>query len=417
MSSPLRVLHVIPAIWEGSGGPTRAVIEMSRALRAADPSAHVEIATTDFRLSEEWLARVRARLTPQVPLHVFPESRWLDAGWSFSLARWLWTHVARFDVVHIHALLNSTSAVAARIARLRGVPYVIRPLGTLSPYTFGHRRRLLKRVYHALVDRPVVQRAAAVHFTAPQEATKAGARAPAGTSTVIPIPYELPSSGRPTRRPGMPGVVLFMGRLHPVKGLDLLLAAVADVRSRGIDTTLVVAGDGPAPYTEWVQREVERLGMRQHVEFTGFVEGAAKRALYARADVFALPSRQENFGVAIVEALAEGLPVVISREVDIWPDIVRFDSGIVTPCDVAPLSHALGALLTRPERRAAMAASGPRQVAELYAPPVVGAQLHALYARAAGRVLPSARAASDAPPSQAALLDAPAPSTANALAP
>jgi len=387
--SPLRVLHVIPAIWDGSGGPSRAVIEMCRALDAAAPTSVSDIATTSHGLTPEWRKHVRARLPQRTTLHVFDESTWLDAGWSLSLARWLWSNVQQYDVVEVHALFNSTSSIAGRIARRRGVPYVVRPLGTLSPYTFAHRRRWLKRLYFRGVDAPMVRRAAAVHFTAPQEATKAHRRIRVGAAAVIPLPFESTTTAHPHGARGHEGraasEVLFMARLHPVKGLDLLLQAIARLRTSGRDVDLVVAGSGAADYEREVREQVARLDLQPHVRFVGFVGGDEKRALLERADVFALPSRQENFGVAIVEALAAGVPVVVSREVDIWPDIERYGSGAVVATEVEPLSEALAALLTNADRRAACGAQGRRQVAELYSPLAVGTALHALYDRVSGR--------------------------------
>lgn len=410
---PLRVLHVIPSVWDGSGGPTRAVIEMCRALAAAEPTALSDIATTDHGLTAEWRAYVESRLPPTTALHVFPESRWLDPGWSLPLARWVWRHVRAYDVVHVHALLNGTSAAAMLLARRRGVPYVVRPLGTLSRYTFANRRARLKRVYHALVDGPALRACGAVQFTAPQEATKAAGRFPAGREIVIPLPFDVDGEvGRAGRdRPATPGGVpeiLFMARLHPVKGLDVLLPAAARLRAAGTPFRLTIAGAGSPEYERWVRAEVERLGLDDLVELTGHASGEAKRALLARADVFALPSHQENFGVAIVEALAAGLPVVISREVDIWPDVDRYGSGIAVESDPARVADALAALLGDVERRARCGAAGRRQVADLYSPEAVGRGLARVYRELAAGA-PGAPAASARRPAaeRAAIATAP----------
>src|ERR1043165_1168401 len=142
----MRVLHCIPGIWPGSGGPSRAVIGMCRAVASVDPSVVVDIATTDHGLSNESRRQLEGLLPSTSQLHVFPESRWLDPGGSVPMIRWLGRTVAQYDVLHIHALFGSTSSMCARVAMRAGIPYVVHPLGTLSPYTFANRRRLMKRL-------------------------------------------------------------------------------------------------------------------------------------------------------------------------------------------------------------------------------------------------------------------------------
>lgn len=380
--APLRVLHVIPAVWAGSGGPSRAVVEMCTALRDADPTIGVDVATTDFRLTREARREIESRLPPGSRLVVLRASHWLDKGWSVGLARWLWKHAADYDVLHIHALFGSTSAVAAWIARSKSVPYVVRPLGTLSPYTFANRKLRLKRLWFRAIDRANVERASAVHFTAAQEASKAARLGLRMREVVIPLPYTRPVT---TQAPVATPTILFLSRLHPVKGLDLLLPAFARVRSVIPAARLLIGGSGEPAYERWIDTQIGALGIAEAVERHGFVLGVKKEELLRRAAVFVLPSYQENFGVAVVEALAAGLPVIVTRHVDLWPDIEHEGSGVVIESTVDALTGAILALLGDAERRATMGAAAARHVAHRYGPAVVGAELARLYRGAAAR--------------------------------
>lgn len=382
MPAPIRVLHCIPAVWSASGGPTRAVVEMCRAVSDVDPQIVVDIATTDYGVDSAWLTHLQSRLPSRSRLLVFRQSGWLDKGWSIRMAKWLWTAVKSYDVVHTHALFSSNSSACAWIARHRRVPYVMRPLGTLSPYTFSARKRFLKRLYFGMIERRLLNDAFAVHFTADLEERKASRHGLRARPVVIPIPYNgahVPPQARDD------ATVLFLSRIHPVKGLLVLLRAFAQVLAHKSNAKLIIAGAGSKPFEDQVRREVVVLGLSDAVEFLGFVDGEAKSALLSRATIFALPSFQENFGMAIVEALASSIPVVITREVDLWPDVSEFGSGIVIQNDVAELTAALLRLLADPSLRDEMGRNGVRQVRERYSPSVVGEQLANLYRSAAAK--------------------------------
>jgi glycosyltransferase involved in cell wall biosynthesis len=380
-TAPIRVLHCIPSVWPGSGGPTRAVVEMTRAVHATCPSIVVDVASSDHQLTSAWRDHLVERLPESSSLHIFPESKWLDKGASARMARWLRRVVRDYDVVHIHALFNSLSSSSAWISKWAGVPYIIRPLGTLSPYTFRNRRRLMKRAYFRVLDKPAIENAFAIHFTAPQEAEKASRLKLDVHGTVIPIPFR-GEQATPDRRANAPEV-LFLARLHPVKGLDLLLPAFARVQAVLPAAQLVIAGTGTPSYENWLRAEASALGISDNVRFTGFVDGETKRNLLKRAAVMCLPSYQENFGVAVVEGLGAGLPVVITKSVDLWPSVQKFRSGIVTESSVEQLADAILQLLTDERMRAEMGGNGIRQVKELYSYAAVGRQLCSLYTDAA----------------------------------
>jgi glycosyltransferase involved in cell wall biosynthesis len=356
---------------------------MTCATAERDTGARIDIATTDYGLTQEWRAHIQNRLPKETALFVFREGGGLDAGWSWRMVSWLWKHARDYDVIHIHAMFSTMSSAAAFIALREGVPYIIRPLGTLSPYTFENRKPRLKRAYFALIDRNLIQRSFALHFTAKQEAEKAGRFSLKPLRKVIPLPF---ASRVPTVvREAASRDVLFVSRLHPKKGLNLLIPAFGQIAAQYPDSRLVIAGSGEAAFESGLRAAVATSAMAERVTFVGFVEGREKERLLLNAAVFALPSYEENFGIAIAEALAVGLPVVITKGVDIWADVERYRSGFVAESTVEGVANAIDALLSDSSLRAEMGAQGKKQVAELYAPELVGEQLLDLYRSALRR--------------------------------
>jgi glycosyltransferase involved in cell wall biosynthesis len=194
-------------------------------------------------------------------------------------------------------------------------------------------------------------------------------------AVVIPLgidlaPFEyMPKAGRFRRQhPNLADktLILFLSRLHPKKGLDLLLPAFAHLRQRCPDVALILAGSGDPAYEAKLRAQVQALGIEQDVVFTGFVEGEAKKALLADSDLFVLPSYSENFGVVVVEAMAGGLPVIISDQIGLADDIAHDEAGLVVPCRIEPLVEAMQSLIDHPERRRLLAANARHLAQQRY---------------------------------------------------
>lgn len=311
--------------------------------------------------------------TGQAPLDVSLEKPILQDGYqiryfhcspfrrykfSLGLLNWLADNAKDYDLAHIHALFSPVSSAAATIARSKRLPYILRPLGTLDPADL-QKKKQLKQLYAALLERPNLQGAAAIHFTSNQEA-KVSERF--GTTTrdwVIPLGVELPpittqtniraQFGIPQDRP----LILFMSRIDPKKGLDLLLPALEQLIVEGITFHFVLAGTNPQDpsYEQQIQTRIQTSSLAQHVTLTGFVSGSLKTQLLQTADLFVLPSYYENFGIAVAEAMGAGVPVVISDQVHIWQEIERAQAGWICTCDVASLTQQLRTALQQPTER------------------------------------------------------------------
>jgi glycosyltransferase involved in cell wall biosynthesis len=319
-------------------------------------------------------------MIPEAPIYTF---RTYGRGAflaSTDLQSWLRRNGARFDVVHIHGLLNPVSSLAARLCVQRRWPVIIRPFGTLSRYTYAHRRGTLKQLYRWLLDRPNLERVSAVHFTTSIERAESewqkidwGARA-----CVIPPPWiEGSRNGGPRLTPGDSETVLFLSRLHPVKRVELLLDAWPEIRRRRPEAELVIAGDGEPSYVAKLRARAESLG--HSVSFPGHVEGDAKRALLQCARVFALTSQHENFGIAVLEALAAGLPVVISPEVQLSAFVSEHSLGVITEALPSRIAESIVGALDDRVLRERCRKQGPALVSQYFSPRAIGAPLLEMY--------------------------------------
>lgn len=378
----LRVLHVIPSVGPARGGPSEVARILAPSLAAA--GAAVTVATTD----DNGAGRLTLAAEEGVDEHGVSwrqfrrQARFYTL--SLPLGRWLSAHVADYDVVHLHALFSYAPGCAGRAAARAGVPYLVRPLGTLSPYGLA-RRRLLKRASMALVEQPLLRGAAAVHWTSTQERAEAPAFARARPGVVIPNPVARPASDTAGSFLANHGelagrrLVLFLSRIDPKKGLDVLLEAQALLRARQPDAVLVVAGDGAPNLVERLRRDAARLRLDQGVTWVGRLSGPAKWQALAAADVMVLPSRSENFALAVAEAMAVGTPVVVSAGVGLAPEIAQWGAGLVVPVDAAKVADAVAEVLGNPGAATAMGEAGRRLAATQFAPDRVAAALLDLY--------------------------------------
>ncbi|BAU11707.1 group 1 glycosyl transferase [Leptolyngbya sp. NIES-3755] len=346
----MKILQIVPSISLVYGGPSQMVLGLSSAL--AEAGIEVTIATTN---SNGDVGQAPLDVPLGVPIAqngyeilYFRCSPFRRYKFSIDLLHWLANNAQNYDLAHIHALFSPVSSCSAAVARSRQLPYILRPLGTLDPADL-QKKRQLKRLYAAVLERPNLMGSAAVHFTSDQEAKISERFNTATRDLVIPLGVSLPPSDPSSIREkfGIPSdkpILLFMSRIEPKKGLDLLLPALEKLTQ---DFHFVLAGANPQDpiYETAIRDRIQSSPLKDKTSIVGFITGPEKTALLEAADLFVLPSYYENFGIAVAEAMSVGTPVIISDQVHIWQDIERSQSGWICSCNVESLTQTLNEAL------------------------------------------------------------------------
>jgi glycosyltransferase involved in cell wall biosynthesis len=374
----MRILHVTPTYLPARryGGPIYSVHGLCRALARRGHEVHVFTTSVDGPADSPVPLGVPVE-RDGVRVWYFRSPLARRLYWSPGLGRALRAQVASFDVAHVHAMFLWPTLAACRAARAAGVPHVLAPRGMLAEELFRQRGRLRKRLWVALFDRANVERADAVHVTSEAEAIalRQLGLAPAHVE-VVPNGIEPAPAGAGVAR--RDDVVLYLGRLHPIKGLERLVDAVAEVPG----CELWLAGNDEGGHRARLEQLVAAHGLGARVRFLGPVGDEAKHELYRQAAVFVLPSLSESFGNAALEAMAHGCPVVVTPGVGLARPIREAGAGRVCPAE--SLAGALRELLADPARRRAFAERG-LQLVSGYSWDAVAGRVERLYQRIATR--------------------------------
>jgi glycosyltransferase involved in cell wall biosynthesis len=337
----VKLLHVIHSVNPQGGGPIEGIRQLSAALTRAGHA--VDVLSLD------------APESPGVhdfPLPLFPLGTGRPGyGYSAKVLPWLLDHAGGYDFVLVNGLWQYGSFAVWRASRRTRLRYGVFPHGMLDPW-FKRRyplKHLKKLLYWPWAEYRVLRDADAVFFTSDEERLAARdsfrlyrCREEVLGYGIAPPPADLdnPRAVFEQKFPGAPAPkpVLFLGRIHEKKGCDLLLRAlgaiVASPENRAAPLHLVMAGPADDPYGRHMRELTRQLGLNARVTWTGMLSGDLKWGAYRAAGAFILPSHQENFGISVVEALACGLPVLISDKVNIWREISSDQAGLVETDDL-----------------------------------------------------------------------------------
>jgi glycosyltransferase involved in cell wall biosynthesis len=364
-SVPMRILYVLPSLSLKLGGPTQAALNFVINLRSQ--GIDCEIATTN----DDGADLLDVSLSQPVvycgvPVHFFHrDARMKEFIVSISLTKWLWQHIPDYDLIHTHYLFSYAPTVAATMARWYKVPYIMRTIGQLTPWALT-QSRIKKQIYATLIERSNLNKAAAVHCTTSEEAQNVESFGISSLKIVLPLgvtfsPVISQASQQVRELYQIPKdipIVLFLSRLHPKKRPDLLIEAISQLSQEGQAVHLILAGEGDDDYTQYLKNLALSLKLNSQITFAGFVAGADKQILLQGADIFALLSYSENFGIAVAEALAAGLPVLITPDIQIASDIQSSQAGIVVSGELEEIKNALCQLLNSSELRHQLGENG-----------------------------------------------------------
>ncbi len=332
----MRILHTIQSLSPADGGPPQAVRNLMKAYPALGVQAEV------FCMDEpgtEFLKDVNA------PVHALGGRR-SRFGYSADVRQWLETRVKGYDAVVAHGIWSYQNLALRAAAAESRVPYAVFPHGALDPWF--NKQYPLKKWKKQMFWRwqyPVLRDAKAVLFTSETERDLAATSFKPSAWNGMPVPYgamepegdaEKQREAFLERMPRLRGeeggsqpFLLFLARIHEKKGCDLLLEAFARVAQEDAELHLVMAGPDQVGLQVRLQEQAKARGIAERVHWPGMLSGDVKWGALRCCEAFVLPSHQENFGIAVAEALACGRPVLISNQVNIWPDIVEDHAGLV----------------------------------------------------------------------------------------
>lgn len=326
----MRTLQVIPSLDPAYGGPAHAAKEIASLLRARGHEPHI---ATMRQSGAEWLSETGVRHHGFEGLGGY--------GLSVAFPRWLIRNRSHFDAIVVHGLWSfPTPAVRAALTGGGRIPYFVFPHGMLDPWFAGDRRKHAKKIpYWLSIERKVLADASGVLFTCEEECRLARQAFPGYRARETVTGYGIrdprldPDSQiekfRSEYAVGPGRMVLYLSRLHPKKAPEVALRAFSVAIAADPELRLVVAGAGEPKYIETLKRHAAGLGVSDRITWTGLLTGDAKWGAMQAAELFVLPSQQENFGLVLAEALACGTPVVTTRGVNIWSEIEVGGGGLI----------------------------------------------------------------------------------------
>lgn len=369
----MRILHVIPSYQPARryGGPVFATHALCAAL--ARQGCDVTVFTTNVDGPGESPVAVGVPVVMDSVNVWYFDSPWLRRlYYAPAMARALAENCSGFDILHLHSVFLWPTWAAARAARRCGVPYLLAPRGMLVRDLIARKSRWAKRAWIELIERRNLEAAAGIHVTSQVEAVElrrhgfvlpplhevpngVGGEEQNGSDEALPATVVAAlNSGRP--------VILSLGRINWKKGLDRLIPALAQIP----DAQLLIVGNDEEGYTPSLLELAKRERVFERVVFAGPVFGKAKTELYRRATVFALASYSENFGNVILEAMAEGCPVVVTPEVGASAIVEELGGGVVVGGDPQQFARAVRHLLADEQLRADMGRRGREGVRARY---------------------------------------------------
>jgi glycosyltransferase involved in cell wall biosynthesis len=390
----MKILIAIPSLGAVYGGPSKSVVELAEAL--VNQGASVDIVTTNANGLEDLDVPLQTWIsTSSYRIQYFP---YLNLGYSklnigltqwlisFSLTRWLFQQVPNYDLVHTNAIFSYPILPAHWACSYHRVPYVMTPHGMLDAWALAFKANK-KRIYFSILERPALRRASMLQMLTHSEAQSVRELkldvplciVPNGVRqeefVVLPDPelfyQEFPNTRGKT-------LILFLGRIDPKKGLDLLATAFSSVNTKLSNVHLIVAGPDNIGFLPTAQSYFAEAGCLEHVTFTGLLTGLLKYAALAAASIYVAPSYSEGFSMSVLEGMASGLPCVITSACN-FPEAETAQAAHVVGVNSDEIACALIQYLENPHQAIAVGARARQFIFENYTWDRIAAKMLEVY--------------------------------------
>ncbi len=349
----MKILVITPYISPVYGGITKVVSETLKEI--SSPNISIDLITTHASSSDilpvplnTWINHENYRV------QYFSSWHRNDFIMSLSLIFWIFNHVSDYDLVHTHTIFSPLISIAQRICQFRGIPYIATPHGMLEPWALGHKA-LKKKIYYHLLEKFSLDKAATVQVLTTAEFVQLKVL---GFRNIAVVPngicrqdFNHPSDPEifyrsfPTTRNKK--LIIFLGRLDPKKGLDLLAPAFAQVHAVFPNAHLVIAGPDNIGFTSTVQRYFSNANCLHAITFTGMLTGALKYSALNASDIYICPSYSEGFSISVLEGMATGLPCIITENCN-FPEAQAAQAAYVVKANIQDISEALMVCFSSP---------------------------------------------------------------------
>lgn len=336
----IRILHTVASLKSSSGGPARTVSSLCESLGMLGSS--VEIFTQNYSSEDTNIIPQSSFLqTTFVPAINIPKLR-LTYAPSFRTMLANRCQQTEVRLIHDHGLWLPTNHAAASAARRLNIPLIVSPRGMLEPWALQYKA-WKKRIAWKLYQHKDLLSACTLHATSEREAENFRQMGFEQPIAMIPNGIHLPAWNDPVKTRTETHTALFLGRIHPVKGLSELVRAWQLARPKG--WRMVIAGPDEGGHKKEVESAIHQAGLQDIFQFAGAVEGEAKTSLYRSADLFILPTFTENFGIVVAEALACGVPVITTKGAP-WEGLITHRCGWWIDIGAEPLAAAIREAIT-----------------------------------------------------------------------
>jgi glycosyltransferase involved in cell wall biosynthesis len=331
----MKVIHTIPSIVNKLNGPSYSVTRLCESLKAHGCTVILASLSANKDFHEAGYIKYFSRGVLPSRLGSSPDLRdWLDSG----------ARDQAVDLLHNHSLWMMPNVYPGWVAKRHHIPLVTSPRGTLSPRAMNSGLKSLKKIFWSLVQKPALIHTTCFHATSMAEYGDIRAQGFSQPVALIPNGIDIPPYEKLSNREVK--TVLFLGRIHPIKGLDMLLPAWRVLQDRHPGWKLRIVGPDHRGYLREMKALASGLNLSR-VEFVGPVAGAETATELAEADLFVLPSYSENFAISVAEALAAGLPAIVTKGAP-WDGLVTHQAGWHIDIDTQALISAMDQAMNTP---------------------------------------------------------------------
>ena len=381
----MKLLVVVPSLGAVYGGPSKSVIELAQALGKS--GINVDLVSTNANGRDvidepirTWIQRDNYRV------QVFPCKVIGDYKLSFPITQWLFKNVKNYDLVQTNAIFSVPNLPAYLACRWNNIPYVVIPRGMLEPWALSYKAGK-KKIYYNLFEKPALQKASALQMLASTEAQQIQPLNLKSPLVISPNGIHrqdfetLPASQKFYEQfPETRGkkLILFLGRIDPKKGIDLLAKAFGKIRPKFPNAHLVVAGPDNIGFLPTAKKYFSDNCCLDSVTFTGMLTGESKYSALAAADCYIAPSYSEGFSMSVLEGMAAGLPCIITTGCN-FPEAAQANAAHVVEIDANAITDALSACLADPAAAAAMGKQARQYIFQHYTWDQIAKNLHEVY--------------------------------------